>query len=53
MGELTTEQLIKIIIGILVFVAVVLGVYIFFKEHILAFFENFVGGENIIFPFIR
>ena len=46
MGELTVEQLIKIIIGILVVVAVVFGIYIFFKDNILSFFKNIFGGEE-------
>lgn len=37
---LTEEQLIKIIIGIFVFVAVVVGVYLIFKNNILDFFNN-------------
>ena len=45
MTELTTEQLIKIILGVLVFVAVVLGIYLFFKENILDFFKNLGGNE--------
>ena len=43
---LTIEQLIKIIIGILVFVAVVLGVYLFFKNNVLDFFKNVGGNET-------
>ena len=42
---LTTEQLIKIIIGILVFVVVVGGIYIFFKYNVLDFFRNLGGSE--------
>ena len=37
---LTIEQLIKIIIGILVVVAVVLGIYLFFKNDVIDFFTN-------------
>jgi len=51
MAELSISQLIKIIIGVLVFVAVVVGVYMFFRNNINAFFENiFVGNStgNII-----
>jgi hypothetical protein len=40
MSELTTEQLIKIILGIFVVVAVVLGLYLFFKDRILEFFKG-------------
>lgn len=42
---LTEEQLIKIIIGILVFVVVVLGIYLFFKDYVIDFFRN-LGGEK-------
>jgi len=45
MAELSISQLIKIIIGVLVFVAVVLGVYMFFKNNIISFFEN-VFADN-------
>ncbi|VVB83471.1 Uncharacterised protein [uncultured archaeon] len=40
MSELTTEQLIKIILGILVVVAVVAGLYFFFKTQIIEFFNG-------------
>ena len=40
--ELTIENLIKIIIGVLVFVVVVLGVYFFFKGTLIDFFKNLV-----------
>lgn len=43
---LSIEQLIKIILGIMVFVAVVLGVYLFFKNNILDFFKNLGGNET-------
>ena len=43
---LTIEQLIKIILGILVFVAVVLGVYLFFKNYVIDFFKNLGGNET-------
>ena len=39
------EELIKIILGILVFIAVVVGVYFFFKNYVIFFFENMFGGE--------
>ena len=42
---LTIEQLIKIILGVLVFVAVVLGIYIFFRDNIIDFFKNLGGSE--------
>lgn len=43
---LTIEQLIKIILGILVFVAVVLGVYLFFGNYVIDFFKNLGGNEG-------
>lgn len=46
MAELTIENLIKIILGILVFVAVVTGVYLVFKNNILDFFKNLGGNES-------
>ncbi|GAH12479.1 unnamed protein product, partial [marine sediment metagenome] len=38
--ELTITNLIKIIIGVLVFVIVVVGIYIFFKDYVIDFFKN-------------
>lgn len=43
MSELTTEQLIKIIIGVLVFVAVVVGVSLFFKFRVIDFFKGYTN----------
>jgi len=43
---LTEEQLIKIIIGVIVFVVVVLGIYLFFKDYVIDFFKNLGGGEG-------
>jgi len=43
--DLTISQLIKIMIGVFVVVVVVLGIYFFFKNNILDFFENIFGGE--------
>ena len=45
--ELETENLIKIILGVLVFVVVVLGVYFFFKNHILDFFKNLTPEKQV------
>lgn len=42
--ELTLSQLVKIIIGVLVFVVVVIGVYAFFKNYVFEFFS--VGNET-------
>jgi len=38
--ELTIEQLIKIILGVFLAVAVIAGLGLFFKERILDFFKN-------------
>lgn len=51
MSELTTEQLIKIIIGVLVVVAVVIGVFLFFRYKVIDFFKGYTdekpqGTEN-------
>lgn len=48
MAELTISQLIKIILGILVVIAVVVGIYLFFKDYILDFFRNLPGGSDFI-----
>ena len=44
--ELTIENLIKIIIGVLVFVVVVLGIYFFFKGNVIDFFKNLVPDKT-------
>jgi hypothetical protein len=44
-AELTVEQLIKIILGIFVVVAVGIGVYLFFKNKIIDFFKG-LSAEN-------
>jgi uncharacterized membrane protein len=53
MSELTIEQLIKIIIGILVVVAVVLGIYMFFRDQVWSFFKNIFGGEEKLILALR
>jgi len=40
MSGLTVEQIIKLVIGALVVVAVLFGVYIIFKNQILDFFNG-------------
>ena len=42
MAELEISNLIKIILGIFVVCAVIVGLYIAFKENIMSFFENLV-----------
>jgi hypothetical protein len=46
MAELATNQLIKIILGILVFVAIVGGAYLLFKGRIIDFFDNLVPSNS-------
>ena len=46
MAELTTSQLIKIIIGIFVVVIVVLGIFLFFRGSVIDFFKNLIGDEE-------
>ncbi len=49
MSELTIGQLIKIILGVLVFVAVVIGLYLFFKNQVIGFFKGFGGNASEVF----
>ena len=42
---LEVEQIIKLILGILVVVAVAVGVYLFFKNQIFDFFKGISPGE--------
>jgi hypothetical protein len=44
--ELTIENLIKIIIGVLVVVAVAYGIYYFFANNVLDSFKNIGIGDN-------
>jgi hypothetical protein len=44
--ELTINNLIKIILGVFVFVVVVAGVYLFFKNYVIDFFKNFSFNET-------
>ncbi|MEA3414537.1 MAG: hypothetical protein U9Q99_03380 [Nanoarchaeota archaeon] len=47
MSELQTSQLIKIILGVLVIVAVVVGLSILFKDKVFGFFKGLPTGEPI------
>lgn len=47
MSELTIEQLIKIILGILVVVAVAVGLYFFFQNQIIDFFKGLSAPSSI------
>ncbi len=40
-----TSYLIKLLIGLAVFVVVVVGIYLFFKYNVIDFFKN-LGGER-------
>lgn len=55
MSELTTEKLIKIILGIFVFVVVVGGLYFFFKSNVIDFFKNLfgVGGQEFFLGLLK
>lgn len=44
--ELTIGQLIKLIIGVFVFVIVVIGIYFFFRDTVIDFFKNIGGNET-------
>lgn len=46
MAELTINQLIKLIMGILVIVAVVWAVYSVFQNHLADFIKNIGSGTN-------
>ncbi|MCX6747041.1 MAG: hypothetical protein NTU63_02805 [Candidatus Pacearchaeota archaeon] len=47
MSQITTEQLIKIILGVFVVAAVGVGLYIFFKDQIIDFFKNLSIGTKV------
>ena len=53
MAQLTTEKLVKIIIGIFVFVVVVGGIYFFFKNYVNEFFKNMFGGSEFFLRLLR
>ena len=48
MTELTINQLIKLLLGILVVVAVIGGAYFFFKDKIGGFFGTLPTNVNLI-----
>ena len=49
MVELTISNLIKIILGALIFVIVAMALFWFFKNYAIDFFRNLIGGEaNLI-----
>ncbi len=43
MSDFTISNLMKLILGILVFVIVVVGVTFFFKNNFIDFFKNFIN----------
>jgi hypothetical protein len=47
--ELTIENLIKIIIGVLVVTAVTYGLYLFFTNNVIDFFRNMGGNGTVKF----
>lgn len=47
-SQLTIEELIKIILGIAVVVAVIIAVYLVFKNNIISFFKNVPTNSNSI-----
>ncbi len=49
MSELTISELIKIIIGVLVVVAVIIALYLFFKNQVIDFFSGFGGNSSKLF----
>lgn len=53
--ELTITSLIKIIIGVLVFVVVIVGIGYFFRNYVLDFFENIVPTNitNLILGILK
>lgn len=46
MSELAISKLIKIILAIVVVGVVVVGLFLFFKDHINDFFKNLAGGNE-------
>ncbi len=48
--DLTTQSIIKLILGIMLFVAVVLGLYFFFKDYINDFFRNLSKNRVVEAP---
>jgi hypothetical protein len=46
MSELTIEQIIKLILGIFVVVAVILGLYLVFKNNVIEFFNTLSPGNS-------
>ena len=49
MAELAISELIKIILGVLVVVAVLIALYLFFKNQVINFFSGFGGNASNLF----
>src|SRR3989338_7604004 len=47
MSELTTGQIVKIVIGVLVLVVVLSGVYLVFKDSIISYFTGFAPAHEV------
>ncbi len=47
MGELTTEQIVKIVIGALVLIVVISGAYLIFKDRIHSYFSDLVLRDDL------
>jgi len=46
MAELTISQIIKLIIGVVVFVVVVGGVFFFFRDRVGGFFDSIINSNS-------
>lgn len=46
MSEMTTEQTIKIVIGVLIFVIVVFGIYVSFRNYVIPYFSGFSEKDS-------
>ncbi len=53
MSGLTVEQIIKWIVGSLVIIVVIAGVYLFFKDYVIDFFKNLGGKEDIFLGLVK
>ncbi|MBW6442620.1 hypothetical protein K0A97_02455 [Patescibacteria group bacterium] len=53
MVELTIQNLIKIIIGVLVFVVIVLAISFFFRDHFMEIFRSSDNNIDIILSILK
>ena len=49
MPELTTSQLIKIILGVFLVVVVIAGIFFFFRDKVMNFIKSLGGGPSELF----